>query len=181
MFLIVGLGNPEKKYTNTRHNIGFMTTDFLAKEFNWPKFKLQNKFKAEISLGKVNNQQIILAKPQTYMNNSGQAVQLLKNYFKIQLENLIIIHDEIDLPLGKIKIKKEGSSAGHNGVKSIMEYVASDKFWRIRVGISNNQREKMAADKFVLANFSWWEKRKIKKEILPQVKTHCLDLINYDN
>ena len=181
MFLIIGLGNPEKKYANTRHNIGFMAVDFLAEEFNWPKFKLQNKFKAEITLGKYNNQQIILAKPQTYMNNSGQAVQLLKNYFKIQLENLIIIHDEIDLPLEKIRIKNGGSSAGHNGIKSVMEYLASDKFWRIRIGVSNKQRDKMPADKFVLSNFSWWEKRKIKREMLPQVKTYCLNLINHDN
>ncbi len=177
MFLIVGLGNPGKQYIHTRHNIGFVAVNFLAEEFNCPKFKLQNKFKAEISLGKYDNQQIILAKPQTYMNNSGQAVQLLKNYFKIQLEKLIIIHDEIDLPLERIKIKNKGSSAGHNGIKSIIEYLASDKFWRIRIGVSNKQREKMPADKFVLANFSWWEKRKIKQTILPQVKVDCLNLI----
>ncbi len=177
MYLIIGLGNPEKKYEQTRHNVGFMAIDFLVKKIGLGKFKLQQKFKAEVLTGKYDNKNIIIAKPQTYMNNSGVAVQLLKNYYKIQSENLIIVYDELDLPFKNIRVRTEGSSAGHNGIKSIIEYLASDKFNRIRIGIRNNDADKLPADKFVLSRFSFWEKHKLKKEILPQAVEEILKII----
>lgn len=177
MYLIVGLGNPDKKYEDTRHNVGFKALDFLIEKFNFDKLKLDKKFKAEMIMGEIDNKKIIIAKPQTYINNSGTAVQLLKNYFKIQPENIIIVYDELDLPFGEIRLRHEGSSAGHNGIKSIIEYLATDKFNRLRLGIRNKLAEKMPADKFVLSKFSFWEKRKLKNKILAEVEKEILDLI----
>lgn len=177
MFLIVGLGNPDKKYKDTRHNIGFAALDYLVDKLDFDKFKAQGKFKSDISMGTWDNQRIIVAKPQTYMNSSGQAVQALKNYYKIQSENLIVVYDELDLPLGEIRVRHEGSSAGHNGIKSIIEYLATDQFNRVRIGISNKEAERMPADKFVLSEFSFWDKRKLKNTILPIVMDNILKII----
>lgn len=177
MYLIIGLGNPDKKYDRTRHNIGFTAVDFLVETFGLEKFKLQDKFKSAISLGQINEQRVIIAKPQTYMNNSGRAVQLLKNYYKIQNEDLIIIYDELDLPLGKIRLRQDGSSAGHNGIKSIIDYLTTDKFYRIRIGIRNKDADKIPANKFVLSRFSFFEKRKLAKKILPQAMDELVKLI----
>ena len=165
MYLIVGLGNPDKKYEPTRHNIGFQAVDFVVERFGLEKFKLQDKFKSEISMGQIDDKRVIVAKPQTYMNSSGQAVQLMTNYIKIQPEDLTIVYDELDLPLGEIRVRNEGSSAGHNGIKSIMEYLVTDKFNRLRIGIHNQDAEKMPADKFVLSKFSFFEKRKLSNKI----------------
>ncbi len=178
MFLIMGLGNPGKKYEKSRHNVGFMAIDFLMSVYNIKKLKLNKSLKAEMLLENIFDQKIILVKPTTYMNHSGHAIQHIKNYYKLQNENIIVVYDELDLPLGEIRVKKEGSSAGHNGIKSIMEYLATDKFWRIRVGITNNKREKMPVDKFVLSNFSYFEQRKLKKIILPDVVKKMEQIIN---
>ena len=177
MYLIVGLGNPDKKYENTRHNIGFLAVDFLVEKLGFNKLKLQGKFKSDTTIGEWSGKRIIIAKPQTYMNNSGVAVQLLKNYFKIQSENIIIIYDELDLPFEEIRVRYEGSSAGHNGIKSIIEYLSTDRFKRIRIGIRNKLAEKIPADKFVLSKFSFWDKRKLKNKILPNVEKKVLGLI----
>lgn len=177
MYLIVGLGNPDKKYEQTRHNAGFMAVDFLVEKLGLPKFELKDKFKSEISMAERDDKKIIVAKPQTYMNNSGVAVQFLKNYFKIQPEDLIVVYDELDLPLGEIRLRQEGSSAGHNGIKSIIEYLGTDKFNRVRIGIRNKSADKIPADKFVLSKFSFFEKRKLKKEILPTAIDKTLKFI----
>ena len=177
MYLIVGLGNPDKKYENTRHNIGFLAVDFLVEKLGFNKVKLQGKFKSATTTGEWGGKRIIIAKPQTYMNNSGVAVQLLKNYFKIQSENIIIIYDELDLPFEEIRVRYEGSSAGHNGIKSIIEYLSTDRFKRIRIGIRNKLAEKIPADKFVLSKFSFWDKRKLKNKILLNVEKEVLGLI----
>jgi len=178
MYLIAGLGNPSKQYENTRHNTGFIAVDFLVEKLGLPKFQLKEKFKSEISMAEYDGKKIIVAKPQTYMNNSGSAVQALQNYFKIQPENLIVVYDELDLPLGEIRVHQEGSSAGHNGIKSIITYISTDKFNRVRIGIRNKNAEKVPAEKFVLSKLSFFEKRKMKKEILPQVMGEILKLIS---
>jgi len=178
MYLIVGLGNPGKQYENTKHNAGFMAVDFLVEKLGLPKFQLKEKFKSEIVTAEYDGKKIILAKPQTYMNNSGSAVQALQNYFKIQPENLIAVYDELDLPWGEIRVRQEGSSAGHNGIKSIIAYVSSDKFNRVRIGIRNKNMERIPAEKFVLSKLSFFEKRKLKKEILPRVMEEVLKLIS---
>jgi len=169
MKLIVGLGNPGGQYKNTRHNIGFLALDFLAKEFGLGCFKLNAKFKAKILEGNINNIKIILAKPQTYMNASGEAIQIIANFYKIETKDIIIIHDELDLPFAKIRVREDGSAAGHNGIKSIMEKLGTDKFIRVRIGVRNKKTELMPADKFVLSRFSILEKLKLK-EIFEEVK-----------
>ena len=156
MMNIVGLGNPGKKYINTRHNIGFMVVNEFAKENNFPKFRMLKKYNALIS--KKNN--VLLVKPQTFMNNSGVAVKKT-----IQNQNLIVIHDDIDLLFGKIRISKNRGSAGHKGVESIIKELGSKNFTRLRIGIQPKQGKPKDVEKFVLQNFTRKEKKVIKEII----------------
>ena len=158
MKLIIGLGNPGKKYEETRHNVGFMAVDFLQKKMDMPEFKLNKKCKSEIS--KENG--IILAKPQTFMNNSGEAALCLISFFKIDPEKIIIIHDDLDLGFGKIRKSENRGSAGHNGVQSIIDNLKTKSFMRLRVGI-DRPPEKIPPDAFVLQKFKKEELEKIKK------------------
>ena len=133
MKLIVGLGNPGLRYKNTKHNLGFLVIDALSKKF---EIKLNKKrFNAIFGRGNINNQSVILAKPLTFMNNSGQAVKALMNRFNIELDDLIIICDDFNLDLGNIRIRKRGSSGGHNGLTSVIEDLGTKDFLRLRVGI----------------------------------------------
>ncbi len=159
MQLIAGLGNPGQEYQNNRHNIGFQVLDQLD-----GNFKLEKKFKAEIAKG----DNFILTKPQTFMNNSGQAVKALKTFYKIKPENIIVVHDDIDLAIGTIRISQGASSGGNKGVESIIKEIGAKNFIRIRVGVANSQREKVPADKFVLQNFNPSDK-KILKNLMPQI------------
>ncbi len=136
MILIVGLGNPGKKYQLTRHNIGFQVVDEFVKKNNFPDFKISKKFNALISEGIVDGAKVILAKPQTFMNNSGKAVKSLIRNWKLEIRNLVVVHDDIDLPLGKIKISIGRGSAGHKGVQSIIDELATKNFVRFRIGIN---------------------------------------------
>lgn len=143
MKLIVGLGNPGEKYENTRHNIGFETLDSLLKKYESLKESVWEESKKTKSLLKkveICKTPTLLAKPLTYMNNSGMAVSLLLQYYKIKPEDLIVINDELDLPLGKLQIRFGGGSAGHKGIESIIKAVKTDKFLRIRMGIGHPKR-----------------------------------------
>ena len=133
MYVIVGLGNPGKKYENTRHNMGFMAIDLLADKFGIKVDKI--KHKALIGEGRIANQKVLLAKPQTYMNLSGESVREILSYYKVDVENLIVIYDDIDIPTGTIRIRKFGSAGTHNGMRSVVYQLKSDRFPRIRVGI----------------------------------------------
>jgi len=133
MFLIVGLGNPGKEYEKTRHNIGFMSLDKIAAELNIDIKK--EKFKGLIGEGIFNNQKILLLKPQTYMNLSGDSIRQVVDFYKISLENLIVIYDDIDIEECKFKIRKKGRSGSHNGMKSVISSLNSENFARIRIGI----------------------------------------------
>lgn len=175
MKLIMGLGNPGEKYIKTRHNIGFMVVEQFLKDFQSAKNTIwtnEAKFKSDIAEfiwqpkhGKA--EKIILVKPKTYMNNSGMAVSLLTTYYKLQSTDVWIIHDDIDLPLGTMKIRLGGSSAGQNGVFSIIESLKTEKFWRFRMGIgmSHDHRKigKHMIDKaedYVLGTFAGNQKSK---------------------
>ena len=147
MKLIVGLGNPGKKYENTRHNIGFFILDSYLKEVNWKDDK--NAF---IYKTKIFNEDVIFIKPTTFMNLSGVAVSYYKNFYKISLNDILIIHDDMDLEIGSIRLKKDSSSGGHNGIKSIIKELKTDGFARLKIGIGKNK--KMATDKYVLSEFS---------------------------
>jgi peptidyl-tRNA hydrolase, PTH1 family len=133
MKLIVGLGNPGREYADTRHNIGFMCLNRFAKRHRIKFDKKQSK--ARTGAGIVAEQEVLLARPQTFMNRSGESVKLLMDKFKIDLSDLIVVYDDLDLPLGKIRIRPDGGSGGHNGLKSILAELGSNEFIRIRVGI----------------------------------------------
>lgn len=133
MYLIVGLGNPEEDYSKTRHNMGFNTINKIAKEYNIEVNK--KKFDALYGEGFIENEKVILLKPQTYMNLSGKSIVQVVNFYKIPVENIFVIYDDIDVEPGKIKIRKKGSSGSHNGMKSVVTELQTEDFARIRVGI----------------------------------------------
>ena len=149
-FLIVGLGNPGREYKDTRHNIGFQTLDHLAHRLG-VSFSKQ-KSKAMIAQASYFNQRILLAKPQTYMNKSGFAVRSLSNYYHIPTNHLLIIYDDVDLPLGTLRIKPKGGSGGHKGMKSILDQFGTQEIPRLRIGIGRPPGKKQAAD-YVLKGF----------------------------
>ncbi|OIP75920.1 MAG: aminoacyl-tRNA hydrolase [Parcubacteria group bacterium CG2_30_36_21] len=165
MILIVGLGNPGIKYKRTRHNIGFRVLDEFQRENNFPDFKFFKKFNALIFEGNIGRKKVILAKPQTFMNNSGQAVKNLTIHYSLPFINLIVVHDDIDLPLGKIRISKSRGSAGHKGIESIIKELRSKNFVRIRIGIRNQELRIKNIEKFVLQKFTEEEEKIIKKII----------------
>jgi PTH1 family peptidyl-tRNA hydrolase len=136
MFLIVGLGNPGKKYENTWHNLGFLALDNLQSSMEgFSRWAENKKFLVKISGGQMGAEKILLAKPLTFMNNSGKSARAILNFYKLTPENLIVIHDDIDLPLGEIKIVKARGSAGHKGVESVINEIGTNDFTRVRIGI----------------------------------------------
>lgn len=155
MLLIVGLGNPGDTHENTRHNVGFLVLDALQKNYDLPDFKLDKKPNALTSKGMLGEQQILLAKPQTFMNNSGEAIKALYTKYKLQeTRYIIVIHDDIDLPLGKVRISMDSGSAGHRGINSIIQHLGSKEFIRIRIGIQPQTGKPHAVEEFVLRNFT---------------------------
>jgi PTH1 family peptidyl-tRNA hydrolase len=148
MKLIVGLGNPGKQYENTRHNIGFMALDKYASENNL-SFKIESRFEGLITQTTYQGEKVILFKPVTYMNLSGRAIYKVINYYKIDIDDILIIHDDLDLPVGYIRIRENGSAGGHDGIKSIIQCLGSENFKRIRVGIDKgNDTIKHVLSKF---------------------------------
>ncbi len=158
--IIAGLGNPGKKYEGTRHNIGFEAVNLFAKESGFSEFKLSKKLNSLIS--KKNN--ILLLKPQTFMNKSGEAVREAADYYDTSYSEIIIIHDDIDLKTGRIKISKGKGSAGHKGIESIISHLKTKNFTRIRIGISPEKKPENT-EKFVLQKFNKEEKEILEKSL----------------
>ncbi|HBO17186.1 MAG: Peptidyl-tRNA hydrolase [Candidatus Moranbacteria bacterium GW2011_GWE2_35_2-] len=175
--LVIGLGNPGKKYEKTRHNTGFILLDQLQKKWFFSQFKLEKKFNAEISEGFQDDKKIIFAKPQTFMNLSGKSVKKILDFYKMTPEKIIVIHDDLDIALGNLKISINSSSAGHNGVQSIIDEIGTQEFRRIRVGIgektSDSQTCRLGAHEFVLGKFSRQEIKKIL-DIILQIEKNIL-------
>ncbi len=171
MKIIVALGNPGKKYELTRHNVGWLALDALATSYKLPATSSEKKFNSVI-LNSDHSGRIILAKPQTFMNLSGTAVSEMVNFYKVDIKkDLLIIHDEIDLSFGTIKFTRSSSSAGHNGVKDIIQKLGSQDFCRIRVGVENRtSKDQIPTDAFVLQNFTEEEINKLDQEVFPKVK-----------
>ena len=161
MKLIVGLGNPGKEYAGTRHNCGFMVIDRLASKLNVDVD--QNKFKGLYAKVKYHGEDIILLKPQTYMNLSGESVNAVMNFFKIDKDDLLVIYDDLDMPVGKLRLRKTGSAGGHNGIKNIIVHLNSQDFKRIRVGIDRHKYMNVAD--YVLSRFSKVESEAIEQGI----------------
>jgi len=154
MKLIVGLGNPGKQYSKTRHNAGFLGADEISAYFNFDGFKKSEKHLTELAEGKIAGKKVLLAKPQTFMNLSGQSVRSVMQFYKIPIEDLIVISDDVTLPSGTLRIRKSGSAGGHNGLKSIIQEIGTDEFIRIRVGIGPITPFKGALEDYVLGKFS---------------------------
>ncbi len=159
MKLIVGLGNIGDKYKNTRHNAGFMAVDELFDRSDFQPFKKSDKFRAEIAEGEISNEKALLVKPHTFMNLSGESVAGIMNFYKIPPEDLIVIHDDADLPYGTIRIRPDGSDGGHKGIKSIIEHIGSQGFIRVRIGIEAPVLFKGRLEDYVLGKFTDAEKR----------------------
>ncbi len=165
MILIVGLGNPGPEFKNTRHNVGFRVLDEFVKGKNFSDFRFEKKFNAEVSEGQFSGQKIILAKPQSFMNLSGDVVKDFFIYFKLLVENLFIVHDEIDIPFSGIKISKESGAAGHKGVGSIIEKLKTKDFVRFRIGIQPKKGKPKNVEKFVLQKFNKEEDKILREAI----------------
>lgn len=150
MKMIVGLGNIGSKYDQTRHNVGFMIVDEIAKRLN-AEFQT-SKFEAQVATVFNNGEKVMLVKPSTYMNDSGRAVGPLMSYYDVAPADLLVIHDDLDLPLGKVRLKQKGSAGGHNGIKSILAHVGDQHFKRVKVGIDHP--EKMSVVNYVLGKFT---------------------------
>lgn len=173
MKLILGLGNPGKKYEKKRHNVGYMALESLAKE-SGTAFKSCKRTLSLKAVGQINGQKVVLAKPQTFMNESGLAAARLLHYYKIKPADLWVIHDDLDLPLGKVRLKNKGSAGGHKGVASIIKQLRTELFNRLKIGLGSNREKNLPAEKYVLQNFSPAEQKKIKaaiKETLEKLKS----------
>ena len=170
--LVVGLGNPEPKYDQTRHNIGFMCVDeFVKKTDEMDDFIAKKDFKALVSQGTIGGNRIIAIKPTTYMNLSGESVSSISNFYQILPDNIVVIHDDLDIDFGQIRMRVGGSSAGHNGIKSVTKSIG-ENYGRIRIGIGPKHPEQIETDAFVLAKFD-----KTEKEQLGNLKRETLSII----
>lgn len=167
MKLIVGLGNPGKTYQKSRHNVGFMVLDTwhkrLAKEGQAEAWNLSKKFNAQIAATNVlPGEKVILAKPMTYMNASGDSVGLLVAFYKLSMQDVLVVHDDKDIELGTIKLQTDRGDAGHNGVKSIVRVLGTAAFARLRCGVASSNKKRMGdVSKFVLGSFSLLERKKL--------------------
>ena len=180
MKLIVGLGNPGKEYSANRHNIGFLCVNHLARKYHINLNKKQGK--ARVGSGTISGTQVVIAKPQTFMNASGISVVNLLEIYKLTPDDLIVIHDDLDLPLGKIRVKKGSSAAGHNGIKSIIGSLGTQDFTRVRIGISRPQTGNIAEEiivDYVLGDFER-EDRKVVDEIIGKAGEAILCLLTED-
>lgn len=180
MQLIIGLGNPGKEYENTRHNVGYLVVEaILARasqlyRLNSLKWEHSNRFEANIIELNLKDQQFLVVKPTTFINNSGQAVEKLRAFYKLNAEDLIVIHDELALMLGRVRIRIGGESAGHNGVASIIDHLGLDNFWRVRIGINSPDSIIPSATDFVLSRFSTAETDSLNK-LIDQVSNYLLE------
>jgi PTH1 family peptidyl-tRNA hydrolase len=161
--LIIGLGNPGKKYDLTRHNLGFATVDQFAIDNDFGPWRKDNKFKGQVTEKTLGSCRVILLKPATYMNLSGESVQAVANFYKIDPGSMAAIYDDLSIPFGQIRTRVGGQAGGHNGVKSLIEHLGSD-FGRIKIGTNNELSDKTEATNFVLTKFT-----KAEKAVLPEL------------
>ncbi|PIR95962.1 MAG: aminoacyl-tRNA hydrolase [Candidatus Doudnabacteria bacterium CG10_big_fil_rev_8_21_14_0_10_42_18] len=171
MKIVVGLGNPGEKYTNTRHNSGFLAIDDFLKSLNADINPACTKFGSLLVEASLGSEKLFFVKPNTFMNNSGTAVAEIINFYKTDpTKNLLVVHDDKDLPLGTIRATYSSSAAGHNGVQDIIDKLATQNFHRVRIGVeSRESRGEMPTEAFVLQNFSDDEFMKLQKEVFPKI------------
>lgn len=162
MKIIAGLGNPGKEYENTKHNVGFLTIDILAEKYGIKVNKI--KFKGLVGEGMIGTEKVMLVKPQTYMNLSGQCIREIVAFYKLDMEDLVVIYDDIDLPMGNLRIRKKGSAGTHNGMRSIIYDLQDDGFPRVRVGIGGERKGDLA--NYVISGFSGDDRKLIEEAIV---------------
>ena len=178
MYLIAGLGNPSKTYEGTRHNVGFSMIDALADAFQIDV--TTKKHKAIVGRGVIEGMKVILAKPQTYMNLSGESIREIADFYKIDPENMIIIYDDINLDVGRLRIRKKGSAGGHNGIKNTIAHLGTDVFPRIKVGVGEKPQGWDLAD-YVLSKYSKEEQQALREasdDVIGAVKLMVMDNID---
>ena len=175
MKLIVGLGNPGKEYENTRHNIGYIFIDALADKLGISIDK--KKFNGLYTETMINNEKVLLVKPLSYMNLSGEVVEQFVNYYKIDIKDILIINDDLDLEVGRVRLRDHGSSGGHNGLKNIALHLNTEEFKRLKIGISNNKL--IDTKDYVLGKFSKEEKEEINN-LQEQITELLIDFISLD-
>ena len=180
IYLIVGLGNPDLQYSKTIHNIGFLFVDYLVSSLAFPEYKLHSKFNALYTEKIINNNKFIIIKPQTYMNLSGQAVQQFVSFYKIKIENIFVIHDDIDLKPNNIRIKQGGGSGGHNGIKNIDLMIGTNNYWRIRIGVGRPENNKIPINEYVLSNISN-DQIENNKKIFEIISNNMEELVTSNN
>ena len=181
--LLVGLGNPDEEYQNTRHNIGFMFVDYIAKKLDADDFEFNKKLNSLVAKTKLGKDVLVLAKPQTYVNKSGESVVKLKNFYKVKPENVIITHDDLDIEFGNLKNSFGRNSGGHKGIESVIKSLKTKNFWRVRFGVStlglrkarrqSDKKRDAFVMKFVLSKLTKSEHEKVKdlfKEALERIE-----------
>lgn len=166
MFLLVGLGNPGREYENTRHNVGFEAIDKISYEYNIPIKR--ERFKGVFGEGQISNEKVILLKPTTYMNLSGESLREIIKYYNIPISNVLIIYDDVDLEVGRLRVRTKGSAGGHNGIKSIIYNVNSEEFLRLRIGVGKPQRDMIS---HVLGKFPQEDKKNVEEvlKVIPEL------------
>ena len=174
MFLIVGLGNPGKEYDGTRHNIGFAAVDYIADKYNIELNRI--KFKGVFGEGFIEGKKVILLKPTTYMNLSGESIRELANFYKLEDDEIIVVYDDISLDIGRLRIREKGSAGGHNGIKSIIQNLGGDKFPRVKVGVGQPKDNLV---NHVLGKFSKEDREHIEK-VIPVVSDAIVEIVKND-
>jgi len=169
--LIIGLGNPDRKYKGTRHNVGFAVLDDFARHNDFPSWTNKKDLKAELTMHNLGESRVVLAKPTTYMNSSGEAAQAVQRFYRIYNPYTLAVYDELAIPFGQIRTRVGGSGAGHNGVKSLIQHLGDD-FGRIRIGVGNGQAQTADGAEFVLSGFN-----KAEQGSLPKVLREASALI----
>lgn len=182
MKIIVGLGNPGEKYAETRHNAGFTFLDYLKQELDFEEFHEETKFVVALSAGILKEEKVLFAKPLTSMNDSGKAVAQLVQFYKLTPQDILVVHDELDVELGKYKMATDSRSAGHNGVQNIIDALGTQKFTRLRIGISRPVPAEngtcISAHDYVLQKFSD-EEEKTLRTLFPELKTQVLVFLGH--
>lgn len=177
MKLVVGLGNPGREYEDTRHNLGFKTVEALVAD-QGAQWQLKKRWKADVAEFSLGDEKILVIKPQTFMNRSGEAVQAARGFFKkVSVDNIIVVYDDADLGFGDIRIKQGGSSAGHRGIDSITNQLGNGNYHRVRVGIGRPEHKDLPLDKWVLQKFSEREAKELP-ELTQKAATTILKLLN---
>ncbi|NUJ97659.1 aminoacyl-tRNA hydrolase [Candidatus Gracilibacteria bacterium] len=173
MKLIVGLGNPGKEYEITRHNLGFLFLDYFQKKQNLPEFSYESKFKGDITTGLIKGEKVILLKPQTFMNLSGESIKKCSDFYKMSQKDMCIIYDDISMDFGKIRTRETGTAGGHNGIKDIIQFFGQE-FQRIKFGIGYNSKYEVSD--WVLSKFSEEEQIELENKYFSEIEKELLNI-----